>query len=261
MYSCTYRHVLSIISSLGSVELFPHNIYGRYSPAVARKLDRDPKEISESIETGINEGKLRLKPTYSTPKCPSCGSPDPVVRISCPRCGSPFVVFSGETFRCSSCGLTGSAIEALSFMCRTCGSVYSLSGSALTSLGSVEPVAPDDYLERIAEVLEGAGVEHRRCAEVRGVSGVLHVFDFYFELNGKRYAIDVFRDEEAVDVRELMKDLVKAYDLRIDMMYFLAVPRLSVNLDPNVRYFKVIEGRPEEALNVLKQSLEIVIKK
>ncbi len=258
---CCYKHALSIISEKGRLYLYPHNIYGKYSPYLTVALNSDAKKISEIIQRGIESGELKFVPNYSTPKCPYCGSLDPIVKISCPKCNSPNVTFFDGRFKCRNCGLEGEATEALTFMCKTCGNTFTLASSELVNLGYVESTVKDDYLEKVAKSLEEAGINFSRCAEVKGLSGYSHVFDFYFEIKGKKYAVNVFKDEEGVDVKEIMKSLVDAYDVKLDVLYVLAVPKLKVSLYPNVKNVEIIEGELEQGLEALKQNLEIIIKK
>lgn len=260
MASCLKRHVLSMLTR-GDIELSPHSLYRFRASRIQEELEAKDFEIRDVINELMAEGRVELVKEYLALACPACGSPDPISKLNCPRCGSAELEVSGERFVCRSCGASGPIHDALLFKCKTCGKSFTLQEAGHVALGRIRLIGQAASLELIAGQLLKAGAIYTRCARVKGKSGYTHQFDFYVRGKGGEVYIDVVQEDGGVKLGALFEFLTKVYDAGVQSSIFVAIPGLSVKVDPGVKWARVIEagGIEEAAHAILNEIKEIGI--
>ncbi len=254
MDSCIKKHIVSIASA-NDVKMYPDNVVEFTTPQLLESLDISREALAKEINELRASGILTLKDAYQTIACPSCGSPDPFTKLVCPKCGSGNLKVEGSKVKCLSCGIQTDIYEALSFVCKTCGNTFNSGNARWVTLGALHAVNATG-IEGIAETLKNLGIYAKRCMAVTGSSGIIHRFDFVFERNGSKDAVDVAVDSDVVNVKHLIEFISKAYDSGIGEGYFIAVPGLNVSVDLGKKGIKVIEAHDiNEASDMLKQIL------
>ncbi|MGC8661006.1 MAG: hypothetical protein ACP5TZ_00705 [Nitrososphaeria archaeon] len=254
MENCIKKHVQSITAEFG-VKMYPDNLTGFTVPYLLESLDVPKEELIKEINELKASGNLTVSDLYQTMACPSCGSPDPFSKMVCPKCGSNNIKVDGNDVECMNCGLHAGILEALNFVCKTCGKSFGIATANWIALGSLRAVNAYD-IEPVALAIKGLGMYPKRCHGVTGASGMIHRFDFAFEHNKSTVVVDVEVEREAVNVKSLMEFLSKIYDAGIKEAYFIAVPKLSVSIDPGKKNIKMIEASDlKEASDRFKQVL------
>lgn len=254
MENCIKKHIQSIAAE-NDVKMYPDNLTEFTVPYILESLDAPKEELIKEINDLKASGNLTVNDRYQTMACPSCGSPDPFSRMVCPKCGSNNIKVKGNSIECMNCGLHAGILEALNFVCKTCGKSFGIGNAKWIELGSLHAVNVTN-IEPVAMAIKGLGMYPKRCHGVTGASGMIHHFDFTFERNKSTIVVDVEAEQEAVNVRSLMEFLSKIFDAGIKEAYFIAVPKLSVPIDPGKKNIKVIEASNiNEASDRLKQVL------
>ena len=254
MSSCIKKHILSVASEEG-IKMYPDNVVEFTIPQLLESLDISKEALAKEVKELIGREDLRLNDAYQTIACPSCGSPDPFVKLVCPRCGSGNLNIERSKVKCMNCGIQTDIYEALSFDCKTCGNTFNAANAKWIKIGTLHATNAID-IEEIAKTLKDLGINAKRCMAVTGSSGIIHRFDFFFETDGSKIAIDVAVEKDGVNVKDLITFILKAYDCRINEGYFIAVPRLNISVNYEKKGIKVIEGHDiNTASDMLKQIL------
>ncbi|MEM3811163.1 MAG: hypothetical protein QXV38_02555 [Conexivisphaerales archaeon] len=240
MRDCIKNHVKSLVTKT-DVKMYPDNLTGFTVPYLMESLDVPKDELIKEINELIESRNLAVNDPYQTMACPSCGSPDPFSRVACPKCGSNDIEINGNIIKCRNCGLHAGILEAINFICKTCGKSFNIENAKWITLGSLHAVNAFD-IEPIAAAIKSLGIYPKRCYTITGASGMIHRFDFAFEHNEFTRVADVEVERDTIDVKDLIEFLSKVFDSNIKEAYFIAVPKLSMSIDPGKKNIKVIEA-------------------
>ncbi|MBI2184110.1 MAG: hypothetical protein HYU39_04030 [Thaumarchaeota archaeon] len=122
----------------------------------------------------------------------------------------------------------------------------------------------EDFLSRLTKALEEEGFTYRSPSEIRGRSGVTHVFDIQVEKGASRgsVVIDLASSPSAVDEASVLRCFAKSYDVNPSKMILIAHPKLTDAAKNLAQLYKIIaiEAVDEaEASRILLASLKRIV--